>query len=183
MSKIYNFNLTHTPSMPTFVLCNRGKEKLGCVNIVSDFQPNFSLKSADEFSLTVNKYSDMNICNLWDKIKDLKLIYIPEYQEYYEISVSINESDSTIKTITGTALCESELSNIYLNDIEINTESDILREDYVEPTIIFNKEKPENSLLNRILSKAPHYHIKHVDESIAKLQRSFSIDGETIYDF
>lgn len=180
---VYDFNLTHTPSMPTFVLCNRGKEKLGCVNVVCDFQPSFNLKSADEFTVTVNKYSDVNICNLWDKIKDLKLIYIPEYDEYYEITVSTSESDSTLKTITGISLCESELSNIYLYDIEINTEADILRDDYVEPTIIYNKEKPENSLLNRILYKAPHYHVKHVDESVAKLQRSFSIDGESIYDF
>lgn len=183
MSFSYDFNLTHTPSIPTFVLCNKGQEKLGCINVVSDFQPTFSLKTADEFSLTVHKYSDVNICNLWNKIKDLKLIYIPEYNEYYEISVTVNENDITTKTILATSLCESELSQLYLNNIEINTESDILREDYEEPTIIYNKEKPENSLLNRIFSKAPHYFIKHVDESIAKLQRSFSINGESIYDF
>lgn len=183
MSFSYDFNLTHTPSIPTFVLCNKGREKLGCINIASDFQPTFSLKTADEFSLTVHKYADVNICNLWNKIKDLRLIYIPEYNEYYEISVTVNENDITTKTILGTALCESELSQLYLNNIEINTEEDILREDYKEPTIIYNKEKPENSLLNRILSKAPHYFIKHVDKSIAKLQRSFSISGESIYDF
>lgn len=183
MSFAYDFNLTHTPSLPTFVLCNKGQEKLGCINIVSDFQPTFSLKTADEFSLTVHKYADVNICNLWNKIKDLRLIYIPEYDEYYEISVTVNQNDITTKTILGTSLCESELSQLYLNNIEINTESDILREDYEEPTIIYNKQKPKNSLLNRIFSKAPHYSIKHVDESIAKLQRSFSINGESIYDF
>ena len=183
MSFAYDFNLTHTPSLPTFVLCNKGQEKLGCINIVSDFQPTFSLKTADEFSLTVHKYADVNICNLWNKIKDLRLIYIPEYDEYYEISVTVNQNDITTKTILGTSLCESELSQLYLNNIEINTESDILREDYEEPTIIYNKQKPKISLLNRIFSKAPHYSIKHVDESIAKLQRSFSINGESIYDF
>ena len=183
MSFAYDFNLTHTPSIPTFVLCNKGQEKLGCINVVSDFQPTFSLKTADEFSLTVHKYADVNICNLWNKIKDLRLIYIPEYDEYYEISVTVNQNDITTKTILGTSLCESELSQLYLNNIEINTESDILREDYEEPTIIYNKQKPKNSLLNRIFSKAPHYSIKHVDESIAKLQRSFSINGESIYDF
>ena len=68
-----------------------------------------------------------------------------------------------------------------LYNIEINTETDIAREDY-KPTIIYNSNDHTASLLDRIMEKTPHYKIRHVDSSIAKLQRTFAFDGKSLRD-
>ena len=68
-----------------------------------------------------------------------------------------------------------------LYDIEINTEDDIARDDY-KISILYNESEPTASILNRMLEKAPHYSIIHVDPTIAKIQRSFSFDDKSIYD-
>ncbi len=69
-----------------------------------------------------------------------------------------------------------------LHDIEINTERDIARDDYAI-TKFYDEENPKGSLLHRVLSKVPHYHVTHVDSSVARLQRTFSISGKSVYDF
>lgn len=180
---IYNFDDNHLITPSVIVLCNGARERLACIAHYEDFSPIFTLNNKQEFSFTVHKYADMNLCRCWNDINDLKIIYIPDYHEYYAISVTTNESNFTSKHIVGTSLCEYELSNIYIYTTEINTEEDISREEYTKPTIIYDPIDSKNSLLDRILDKAPHYTIEHVDISLAQKQRSFSIDGVTIYDF
>lgn len=172
-----------TPKNLTFVLSNKGLNKLHIINNVSDvvIHPNFN--SADEASLTVRKKLNDKITNGWDELIDLKVVYVPEIDEYFEARISISDSIETTKSITLTSLCEAELSQINLYNIEINTESDILRDEYTVPTVFYKESDPSNSLLHRILEKAPHYQIGHVDISLMNIQRSFSIDGTSIYDF
>lgn len=117
----------------------------------------------------------------WEQIKDFKLAWAREWNILFEVYVELNEADETIKNISAKSLGEVELSQIKLYNIEINTETDIEREDY-EPTIIFDEGNAETSLLNRIMEKAPHYRIRHVDSSIANLQRTFEFNNTTIYD-
>ena len=117
----------------------------------------------------------------WDKIKDFKLMYCREFDTWYELSVEINESDSITKVVSAKSLGESELSQINLYNVEINTEKDIAREDYT-PTVLYDNTDKSASLLDRILEKAPHYSIGHVDSSIAGIQRTFPFDGKSIYD-
>lgn len=117
----------------------------------------------------------------WEQIKDFKLAWAREWNILFEVYVELNEADETIKNISAKSLGEVELSQIKLYNIEINTETDIEREDY-EPTIIFDEGNTETSLLNRIMEKAPHYRIRHVDSSIANLQRTFEFNNTTIYD-
>lgn len=117
----------------------------------------------------------------WEQIKDFKLAWAREWNTMFEIYVELNESDETIKNISAKSLGEAELSQIKLYNIEVNTETDIERDDY-EPTILFDETNEKTSLLNRLLEKAPHYKIKHVDSSIAKIQRTFSFNDTSIYD-
>lgn len=117
----------------------------------------------------------------WEQVKDFKLAWAREWNILFEIYVELNEADETIKNISAKSLGEVELSQIKLYNIEINTETDIEREDY-EPTILFDEGNAETSLLNRVLEKAPHYVIRHVDSSIARIQRTFEFNNTTIYD-
>ena len=168
----------------TFVLAKRNLEHIGAIaNIKQDsISINENFNSPNEISFTVYKVLDGNEEQYWNDIIDLKLVWVKELNEYFEIKVSINDTDATIKTVTGTSLCEAELGQTELYNIEINTEDDIARDDYVV-TKFYDSSNPQGSLLNRVLEKAPHYTIKHVDSSLCNLQRSFSIDGTSIYDF
>lgn len=142
-----------------------------------------NLNSANELSFTVYKEVDGIIEPLWNKIKDFRLVYVKELNEYYQIKISTNNgTDDITKTISAISLCEAELSQIYIRDTEINTENDIARDDYVV-TKFYSLTDKKASLLDRILSFAPHYKIGHVDDSLIELQRSFSIDNTSIYDF
>jgi hypothetical protein len=167
----------------TIVLSNRNYKHYGQLNNVDNITYKGNLNSADEISFQIHKVTNENIEPLWDDIIDLKLIWVKEINKYFEIRVSLNDStNDIIKSITATSLCEAELSQVNLYEIEINTEDDIDRDDYVV-TKFYNPDNVEGSLLHRILDKVPHYTIKHVDESLMNLQRSFSIDGTSIYDF
>lgn len=180
----------------TIVLSTRDFRHLGQITGIRSVNNVNNLNSANELSFTICKYdllkynessfidykTHLKIKNdLWKQIVDLKLVWIKELNEYFEIKVSINDSLETTKAITATALCEAELSQTETGIIEINTEADIEREDY-EVTTFCNMKNPKASLLHRVLDKAPHYTIKHVDASLMNLQRTFSIDS-TIYDF
>lgn len=168
------------------ILGNRNLEKFGeIVNIPADsitYHPQFN--AVDELSFNIYRERNGEIENLWNKIIDFKTVYVKEFDEWFEISVSTDESEiNTKKVVTAKSLCEAELGQVILYDVEINTEDDIAREEYTEPTIFYNPNKKSCSLLNRLLEKAPGYTIAHVDETLLNIQRSFSIDGTSVYNF
>ena len=66
-------------------------------------------------------------------------------------------------------------------DFIINTENDIARDDY-KITVLYDEKDKEASLLDRLLEKAPHYSIAHVDSTIKNIQRTYSFDGTSICD-
>lgn len=146
-----------------------------------------SMNAANELSFKVYKYGkDKNegeITPHWDDITDFKYVYVQELDEFYEITVEGTEEESEYKSVTGTSACEAELANCKLFDVEINSEDDIKREDYKSPTIFYSELEPQNSLLNRILYKLPQYSIGHVDNSLMKIQRTFSVDNTDVYEF
>lgn len=173
----------------TFILSTRDYRHLGAISNINreSVVYNTHLNSANDIQFEVYKSykkKDKNINeSLWNDIVDLKLVYVKELNEYFEITVSLDDSNENIKkTITATSLCESELSQTYINGLEVNTESDIARDDYVITTF-YNWENTEGSLLHRVLSYVPHYTLRHVDSSLINLQRSFSVDGTSVYDF
>lgn len=178
------FDGAGTPEQPTLVLAKRGGEKIGVLNTIDNISISDRLSDSCELSFDVYKEFDGVVCTIWDKIVDFKLVWCKEWDKWFSISVNTQESSNIMKSVTATSLGEAELSQILLYDIEINTEDDINRDDYDEqyPTILYRPDKPEASLLHRLLEKAPHYSIGHVDSTISKLQRTFSFNGTSIKD-
>ena len=175
------FDAANNPEAPTVVLAQRNGDKLGQIDARS-ISISDSFNDASEMSFKVYKELNGEECTLWDEITNFKLIYCVEWNEWFEITVELDETAETVKTVFATGLGWAELGQINLYNIEINTEDDIARDDYKEPTVLFDAANPEISLLNRITEKAPHYKITHVDGSIAKIQRTFSFDNTSIVD-
>lgn len=175
------FDLVNNPEPPTLILANRNGNKLGQLEInFESIELIDKFNEASEISFTVNKYLNGKITNLWDKVLDFKLVYCKEWDLWFEIKVELDEATESVKTVFCTQLGQAELSQIMLYDIEINTEDDIARDDY-EVAVLYD---PYNSqcILSRLLDKAPHYYIKHVDNTLADIQRSFSFDSTSVYD-
>lgn len=181
-----NFDVAHNPEEPTLILAKKNGDKLGKINAKA-IEVTDNLNDAAEISFSVYKYIDNEKDMLWDLITNFKLVYCVEWNKWFEAIVEVDESNETIKTVFCTLLGVAELSQLMLYDIEINTEMDIAREDYDEnyPTILYRKDMPEASLLNRILKdKAPHYSIRYVDPYLERLTRvpEFTFDDTSIYD-
>ena len=178
---------------PTFVLSNVYHHHIGVINNIdpTSISINFNMNSQQEVSCDVYKEVDGKLCDLWDKITSLRYVFIPEHKEYYKIDVSIDDSYNTVKHLTLSSAGEYELSNKTIRSLEINTESDILRNENGDadiptyaPNVLYNPTDPGNSILHRALAdKAPDWSIKHVDDSIATIQRTFSVANQKIYNF
>lgn len=223
MAKVL-FNTHNIIETPTLLLQHKNFETIGNGGItnVSGYTYKNNFNDANEISFKVHKFNNGIKHPLWDQLVDFKLIYIPELKERFEIAVTVNEEDpdDLSKSITGTALCESELSNINLHGIQINTETDMTNDLYDEnfPTVLYRdpddydsednlkiwakskydylKDKTaypttasviarkkyiltHASLLHRVLEKAPHYSIAHVDSTLRELStvHEFTFDG------
>ena len=175
------FDSNHNVIPPTFVLATRSGKKMNTpipavgVSIADHFNDKF------ELNFSVSKYDNGKEYILWDKLQDFKLCWCKEWDVWFEMYVEKEDDYSLSKHITLVSLGEAELSQINLYNIEINTEDDILRDDY-EPSVLYNPDNPKASILDRLLDKAPHYSIEFVDTSIMSIQRSFSFNDTTIYD-
>lgn len=174
------FDNTHNVIQPTFVLATRAGHKLGSIP-ATNISVSDSFNSCFELEFQVNQTENGQRYHLWDKITDFKLVWCKEWDVWFEMYVSLQDDNDTVKNVSCVSLGEAELSQINLYNIEINTEDDIAREDY-SPTVLYDKDKTEASLLHRIMEKAPHYSVKHVDASIAKIQRTFSFGSTSLYD-
>lgn len=170
------------PVVPTLVLASRSGRKIGVIQNVQSINTTHPLSDVAELSFDVYKTIDGKEYSDWDKLKDFKLIQIPKTNDWFEAQVSVDEENDIVKHVTCVHANEAELGQLNLYETEINTESDIDRDDYKE-TYFYNEEDPTASLLNRVLKdKAPHYQIYHVDSTLVHLFRQFSFNGTSIQD-
>lgn len=158
----------------------RNGNKVGTI-LATDISVEDNFNSSFNLEFKVNKYNNNKKYHLWDELSDFKLVWCREWNVVFEVNFTTNEADDTVKSATGISLGEAETSQINLYNIQINTEDDIKRDDYL-PTVLYNDKNHKASLLHRIMEKAPHYSIKHVDPSISNIQRTFSFDNKSLYD-
>ena len=172
---------------PTLLLKRKDFSNIGAIP-ASEISYKNNFNSYNELSFKVYKYKNGVMDSLWDEINTYNVIYIPEYNEFFDIDVSLTEDTWLYKTVKCRSLAESELSQINLYDMEINTEEDIVNSEY--ETLFYRgvlndgTDLTKYSLLHRILEKAPHYEIGHIDETLKKLKSwyTFSISDKNIYD-
>lgn len=180
MAVTIKFDRQCMPIPPTLVLCTKNAHRLGKLPAYNITYAD-SMNAASEIVGRVNKFNNSQRYKYWEAIKDFRLVWCKEWNRLFEISVEVEDKSGLTKTFSGVSLGEAELGQIMLHGIEINTEDDIARDDYVVTTL-YNAENHAASLLNRITEKAPHYRIAYVADSIKNIQRTFSFDNTSIYD-
>lgn len=132
------FDNSHNIIEPTLVLATRSGAKLGVIPAVH-ISASDNLNSSFELEFEVNKTENGTPWALWDKLTDFKLVWCREWDVWFEIYVTTLDENSVSKSVRCVSLGEAELSEINLYDIEINTEDDISRDDYV-PTVLYDEE-------------------------------------------
>lgn len=167
----------------SIVLARPDHSTLGMLQNVDDIEWSISEVEPCEVSFALHKFRDGVQEPLWDEVVDFKYIYIPEWNTYLELNVSVNDEDVTIKNCVAQDASAIELSNSYVYNLEINTEADIKRTDYLSPTVFYDETEPKRSLLNRVLYKLPNWSVGHVDNSLKSIQRMFSSNGSSVYEF
>ena len=185
-----DFNVNGMPEQPTMVLARRDGSKIGLLNPF-DINLKGALNEANEFQFRVYKNMDGVSDPYWDELTNFKLIWCKEWNLWFDITVEIDETnpENIVKNISCVGLGESELSQILLHDIKINGEDDWALQDKENPdakeyiwTVLYNESDPKYSMLHRLLEKAPHYQVVHVDSTVANEKAEFEFDGDSIYD-
>ncbi len=173
------FDCCHNPIIPTLAIANRSGEKIGILPANSiKFSNKFNAKN--EFSFTIYK-SILDNDDLWEDIKDFMLLWVKDWDLWFELVVNISQTNSAVKTVIATSLGEAELSQTNVYDISANTEDDISRDDYIR-TVLYDSINADISLLDKVLAFAPHYKIKSVASSIQNIKRPYEFDGVNVYD-
>ena len=166
MAKVL-FNSQGIIETPTLLLQHKNFETIGNggVTNVSGLTYKNNFNDANEVSFKIHKFNDEKKHPLWDSMVDFKIIYIPQLHERFEISVTTSEEDpnDVSKSITGTSLCEAELSQITLRNVQINTEADMTNPLYDEnfPTILYRDPEEYDSVENlAIWTKSKYDYLK-----------------------
>lgn len=167
MAKVL-FNSQGMIETPTLLLQHKNFETIGNGGItnVSGLTYKNNFNDANEISFKIHKFNNGEKKHpLWDSMVDFKIIYIPQLHERFEISVTTSEEDpnDVSKSITGTSLCEAELSQITLRNVQINTETDVVNPLYDEnfPTILYRDPEEYDSEENlKIWAKSKYDYLK-----------------------
>ena len=166
MAKIL-FNSQGLIETPTLLLQHKNFETIGNggVTNVSGLTYKSNFNDANEVSFKIHKFNNEKKHPLWDSMVDFKIIYIPQLHERFEISATTSEEDpnDVSKSITGTSLCEAELSQIVLRNVQINTETDMTNPLYDEnfPTILYRDPEEYDSVENlAIWTKSKYDYLK-----------------------
>lgn len=191
IDKVYRHyvkNTDGTVEQDKIFICNRLLEVQGQIDPVENLNVKSCLNQNGEISFRIYKNNNGNIHPYWDKIDDIGIVLV-ENKGYYEISVPDTEEDAIFKEVHGITLGEAESSQKLIT-IWFNDENDanwLPREnenpDINHPSVFFNESDPYHSILHRTMDYLPHYTISHVDDSLKNIQRIFSCENQSIYDF
>lgn len=179
-----NKNIDGSLEIPKIFLMSRNLRKRGQLVPIEGLVIIPKFTEMNECSFTVYKDNNGITLPLFDKIKDNSIIKIEGFG-LFQIKVSLHETDTIYKEVTGQRMQACELGQCRCT-LEINTEDDIARKDYNKnyPTVFYRPDNhPEASLLHRVLTYAPTYSIGYVDPSLYNLNRQFSCKDQAVYDF
>lgn len=201
LGKLIKFDpFTKQIMRPTLILETRSGKALGLINY-TDLNMSFTAKGLQEISFTTHKAVNGVECEFWDKLRGLAVIrYMIEGEKYirFEASFSVIDGDETVKSCNAVSL-ETELGQRTLREFYVNDPNNL--QDWLDydeetgmatPTVLWNENDTAHSLLTRALERVPHWSVGEVSEyfndgnTVSRadtMQRTFSINGSTVYDF
>ena len=180
-----DFDANGNVLLPKFILAKRSLERVGLLSNITNVNLSDSLEDSPQISFDIYKYDNGEVTPLWDDLVSFKLVGVLDFKQYFEAIVEEEEGDNgVVKHVMLTQLSNAELSQIHVYGLNINTEDAIIYDDNYKPTVLYDPDDPNHSLLDRVLSFAPHYEIGTVSlaPSVMSIQRTFSFNDQTVLD-
>lgn len=184
--KLPKNTLSGTARPPKMFLCEVDKTIIGGLNPIAP-SGIFKWNTYNEITMEIDRMYEhpstgkMEVNPLYNKIEALRLIYIAEFNSYFEIQQAniISDGIREYKEVVAYSL-EYQLSQKYLDSFVINmgtTES-------IDGVQLYDISDISKSLIHLALEKTNGaWTVGHIDYNLQKLHRSFEIDHQTIYDF
>ncbi len=175
-----HFDPSNKVEPPTLILAYKSGKRIGQLTNFYGIHLADNMSEAPGFSFNVDKYNGEEITPYWNDLTTFKLVYVDEYDTWFEATVEYTDSTEVTKQVSLVRLGEAELQMVNVYGLEVNTDNDIDRDDYVVTKLYSTNH--DGSLLHRILSFAPHYSVGHVDSTVRDIQREFSFNETSVYD-
>ena len=180
---------------PRLFLCEVDKTpicQLDAYNVQGEFKFNSLSKISFNVDRTYNSFlsGEMLVNPYYDKVEALRLINVEGFG-YFEIqgpklsSDGIKEYKEVEAYSLEYTLSQKYLSNFYINTGEISSvEVTEATDGNIVPVTLYNEQNPKLSLLDLILEKTyGAWSVGYVSPNIQNLNRTFSVDRTSIYDF
>lgn len=180
---LVDLSVIRTINEKIFFLANPNKEIVSAINNISDKQATFKFNGYDEISFKITKKDDTLVFT--DDIIDNTLLYVEGIGYFHFIEPNFGVDENGNETLSCTAYSnEYELTQRKLFSFNINTgEVGSIGDSDNGYVTFYNAGNPGISLLHLVLEKFPAWDIGHVDATLVNQQRTFSVDGTSIYDF
>lgn len=180
---LVDLSVIKTINEKIFFLANPKKEIVSAINNISDKQATFRFNGYDEISFKITKKEDTLVFT--DDIIDNTLLYVEGIGYFHFIEPNFGVDENGNETLSCTAYSnEYELTQRKLFSFNINTgEVGSIGDSDNGYVTFYNAGNPGISLLHLVLEKFPAWDIGHVDATLVNQQRTFSVDGTSIYDF
>ena len=193
--------LSGTHTKPRLFLCETDKTRIATLQN-SNLSGSFKFNTYSELSFeTPRVYNDVmsgetKVFPFYDKIEAVRLVELEDFG-FFELQApeligdGIKESKSCTAYSLEYTLSQKYLENFYINTGEIGSvevtyadnKYNSINPDLIKPVVLYNLDNKELSLLHLVLEKVYGWEIGHVDLSLQKLNRTFEVDRESVYDF
>lgn len=162
-----------------FVLTKANGDRLGTIKCTKkQFKSNFN--SYDEINFTTYLYNDNIKNDIYDSIKELVYVEVPEIGKFIISQIKIHSEGSKFEYKECTAFsAEICLGQKYLEEFSINLGT----VESIDGVSFYNLSNPNRSLLHLVLDKFPDWEIGHIDNELYVMQRCFEITRQDVYSF
>lgn len=181
MSKKLRFNKLRQVRYPTIYIAKKNKEILGSINGNLHLNIILNLNDLSSIEFEYHKEIDRVLTSYYEELTEERLIFIKDFGWFCIHVETSSDENGEIKKISANSL-EVELQHELLINLEINTDIDMEREEYVI-TKFYNPSNPKGSLLHRCMEQIPAWSIGHVDTDLWNMQRTFQESSVDILSF
>lgn len=110
------FDKQYCVEIPTLLLQNRNFDTYGNIVNFTDLAYTENFNSPNELSFNIVNEDNLNKDNSlakWDDIVDFRILYVPEFEERFEIKVDTEQDSQHIKTVKATSYVNQNCHRLF----------------------------------------------------------------------
>ena len=101
-----NFDTSGNPESSVMGLVDQSGKHIGTLSNYTNLKTQDNLKTASTISFTLHKFLNDKEYKHWNEVKNFRVIYVPDWDKYFVIKITINEDNEIEKEIEANSLQE-----------------------------------------------------------------------------